>query len=286
MNEKMNKQFSAINTTRLDVKNLKPINDEVTVYQDKKKKGFLIEVTNQGLAFFYEYKFNKEIRTLSLGSYPSVSLSKALQKWEVASKKVLDGKDIWLYEDQSVVKNPASLQAADNSEELTRILNPTEIKKFWMGLDSINEISAITRLGLKLILLTGCSKDELFNATWDDINFEYRVWIATNSKKDERELDLSTLAIETFLEIQDFEHHTAYSNNKIKKAILTKHNKIINLSSSSLERATDEEGCKKLNLKPFKIKNIYETYENLLAKHGSAEAVGIFIQSLIKEKLS
>jgi integrase len=284
MNEKMNKQFSAINTTRLDVKNLKPINDEVTVYQDKKKKGFLIEVTNQGLAFFYEYKFNKEIRTLSLGSYPSVSLSKALQKWEVASKKVLDGKDIWLYEDQSVVKNPASLQAADNSEELTRILNPTEIKKFWMGLDSINEISAITRLGLKLILLTGCSKDELFNATWDDINFEYRVWIATNSKKDERELDLSTLAIETFLEIQDFEHHTAYSNNKIKKALMVSQNKVLNLSSKSLDRAIDEEGCKKLAIKEFNLEDLQASYRFLHKEHSDTEKVGNYISELVQLK--
>jgi len=282
----MNKQFSEINTTRLDVKNLKPINDEVTVYQDKKKKGFLIEVSNQGLAFFYEYKFNKKIRTVSLGSYPSVPLSKALQKWEVASKKVLDGKDIWLYEDQSVVKNPASLQPANTSEELTRILDQIEIRKFWMGLDSINEISAITRLGLKLILLTGCSKDELFNATWDDINFEYRVWIATNSNKDERELDLSTLAIETFLEIQDFEHHTAYSNNKIKKALMVSQNKILNLSSKSLDRAIDEEGCKKLTIKEFNLEDLQASYRFLHKEHGDSEKVGNYISELVQLKKS
>jgi len=135
-----------------------------------------------------------------------------------------------------------------------------------------------------LILLTGCSKDELFNATWDDINFEYRVWIATNSKKDERELDLSTLAIETFLEIQDFEHHTAYSNNKIKKALMVSQNKVLNLSSKSLDRAIDEEGCKKLAIKEFNLKDLQASYRFLHKEHRDTEKVGNYISELVQLK--
>ena len=278
----MIENLSEINTTRLDIEKLKPVNDERTIYYDKKKKGFLIESTKEGLVFFYEYKFNKKVRSVLLGKYPSLSLAKALKKWEVAFKKVSDGKDIWLYEQESSNKK---IILEDNliSKE-PRVLKNEEIIKFWKGLDSINEISAITRLGLKILLLTGCSKDELFNASWDDINFDYREWIVYDIKKSQREINLSTLAIETFLEIQDFEHHTAYSNNKIKQALVDSQNKILNLSKKSLDRAIDEEGCKKLGINNFTLLDLQSTFNLQFKECGDVEKIGELITNLINPK--
>jgi len=275
----MNEQLSEINTTRLDIEKLKPVNDERTTYYDKKKKGFLIEATNEGLVFFYEYKFNKKVRSVLLGKYPSLSLAKALEKWEVAFKKVSDGKDIWLYEQESSNKKIVLEDSLISKDP--RVLKNEEIIKFWKGLDSINEISAITRLGLKILLLTGCSKDELFNASWDDINFDYREWIVYDIKKSQREINLSTLAIETFLEIQDFEHHTAYSNNKIKQALVDSQNKILNLSKKSLDRAIDEEGCKKLGINNFTLLDLQSTFNLQFKECGDVEKVGELITNLI-----
>jgi len=275
----MNEQLSEINTTRLDIEKLKPVNDERTTYYDKKKKGFLIEATNEGLVFFYEYKFNKKVRSVLLGKYPSLSLAKALEKWEVAFKKVSDGKDIWLYEQESSNKKIVLEDSLISKDP--RVLKNEEIIKFWKGLDSINEISAITRLGLKILLLTGCSKDELFNASWDDINFDYREWIVYDIKKSQREINLSTLAIETFLEIQDFEHHTAYSNNKIKQALVDSQNKILNLSKKSLDRAIDKEGCKKLGINNFTLLDLQSTFNLQFKECGDVEKVGELITNLI-----
>ena len=277
----MNKQITKINTTGLDLETLKPIS-EPKRYHDKKKKGFYIEAIGAELSFIYEYKFGKKPRAVLLGNYPSISLAKALERWEVAFKKVTDGKDIWLYEKESVASNSRATLPNSIPNKKIRILEENEIVRFWHRLDSINEISAITRLGLKLLLITGCSKDELFNATWKDINLEYGVWVAFDSAGDEREIQLSNLAVETFIEIQDFEHHTAYSNNKIKQALIDSQNKVINLSKKSLDRAIDNEGYKKLGIDEFTLTDLQLTFKFLLDKHGSIEKIGTLITELLK----
>ncbi len=87
------------------LKNLEVLDNGVTVYSDPSRKGFLVEISSQGkIIFSYEYKFNKKIRQIFLGTHPSVSLDKARSKWLESSKKVLDGKDIWLYENVEVLE--------------------------------------------------------------------------------------------------------------------------------------------------------------------------------------
>jgi len=239
------------------LKNLEVLDNDVTVYSDPSRKGFLVEINTQGkIIFSYEYKFNKNIRQIFLGTHPSVSLEKARSKWLESSKKVLDGKDIWLYDNVETLEEDGLKEAV----AVSRILSKNEILLFWKRIDTINRLSAITKLSLKLILLTGIKKEELLLATWDDINIEKRSW-NLHSKE---EIALNSLSVELLLEIQDFEHHTAYSNSALKKAIIASNNKVINLSPGTLDRALDERGCERLGINPFTPNDLAETHKELI----------------------
>jgi integrase len=265
------------------LKNLEVLDNDATVYSDPSRKGFLVEINSQGrIIFSYEYKFNKNIRQIPLGTHPSVSLEKARSKWLESSKKVLDGKDIWLYDNVETLEENKSKEA----EEVTRILSESEILLFWKKIDSINRLSAITKLALKLILLTGIKKEDLLLATWDDINIEKRSW-NLHSKE---EITLNSLSVELLLEIQDFEHHTAYSNSALKKAIIASNNKVINLSPGTLDRALDERGCERLGINLFTPNNLAETHKKLIEENeklistfgeDNKEYISEYIKSLI-----
>ena len=239
------------------LKNLEVLDNDVTVYSDPSRKGFLVEINPHGkIIFSYEYKFNKNIRQIFLGTHPSVSLDKARSKWLESSKKVLDGKDIWLYDNVETLEEDGLKEAV----AVSRILSKNEILLFWKRIDTINRLSAITKLALKLILLTGIKKEELLLATWDDINIEKRSW-NLHSKE---EITLNSLSVELLLEIQDFEHHTAYSNSALKKAIIASNNKVINLSPGTLDRALDERGCERLGINLFTPNDLAETHKKLI----------------------
>lgn len=265
------------------LKNLEVLDNDATVYSDPSRKGFLVEINSQGrIIFSYEYKFNKNIRQIPLGTHPSVSLEKARSKWLESSKKVLDGKDIWLYDNVETLEENKPKEA----EEVTRILSESEILLFWKKIDSINRLSAITKLALKLILLTGIKKEDLLLATWDDINIKKRSW-ALHSKK---EIFLNSLSVELLLEIQDFEHHTAYSNTALKQAIIASNNKVINLSPGTLDRALNDKGCQRLGIDPFTPNDLAETHttlieenEKMIATFGEdkKEYIAEYIKSLV-----
>ena len=262
------------------LKNLEVLDNDATVYSDPSRKGFLVEINSQGrIIFSYEYKFNKNIRQIPLGTHPSVSLEKARSKWLESSKKVLDGKDIWLYDNVEALEE-------NKPEEVTRILSESEILLFWKKIDSINRLSAITKLALKLILLTGIKKEDLLLAKWDDINIKKRSW-ALHSKK---EIFLNSLSVELLLEIQDFEHHTAYSNTALKQAIIASNNKVINLSPGTLDRALNDKGCQRLGINPFTPNDLAETHttlieenEKMIATFGEdkKEYIAEYIKSLV-----
>ena len=265
------------------LKNLEVLDNDATVYSDPSRKGFLVEINSQGrIIFSYEYKFNKNIRQIPLGTHPSVSLEKARSKWLESSKKVLDGKDIWLYDNVETLEE----NKPKDLEEVTRILSESEILLFWKKIDSINRLSAITKLALKLILLTGIKKEDLLVATWDDINIKKRSW-DLHSKK---EIFLNSLSVELLLEIQDFEHHTAYSNTALKQAIIASNNKVINLSPRTLDRALNDKGCQRLGIDPFTPNDLAETHttlieenEKMIATFGedNKEYISEYIKSLI-----
>ena len=265
------------------LKNLEVLDNDATVYSDPSRKGFLVEINSQGrIIFSYEYKFNKNIRQIPLGTHPSVSLEKARSKWLESSKKVLDGKDIWLYDNVEALEE----NKPKDAEEVTRILSGSEILLFWKKIDSINRLSAITKLALKLILLTGIKKEDLLLATWDDINIKKRSW-NLDSKK---EIFLNSLSVELLLEIQDFEHHTAYSNTALKQAIIASNNKVINLSPGTLDRALNDKGCQRLGIDPFTPNDLAETHKKLIEENkklistfgeDNKEYIAEYIKSLI-----
>jgi integrase len=239
------------------LKNLEVLDNDVTVYSDPSRKGFLVEINSQGkIIFSYEYKINKNIRQIFLGTHPSVTLEKARSKWLESSKKVLDGKDIWLYDNVEELEKDKLKETA----EVARILSEKEIRLFWKRIDTINRLSAITKLALKLILLTGIKKEDLLLATWDDVNIKKRSWNLHSNE----EIFLNSLSVELLLEIQDFEHHTAYSNTALKKAIIASNNKVINLSPGTLDRALDDKGCKRLGINPFTPNDLAETHKKLI----------------------
>ena len=265
------------------LKNLEVLDNDATVYSDPSRKGFLVEINSQRrIIFSYEYKFNKNIRQIPLGTHPSVSLEKARSKWLESSKKVLDGKDIWLYDNVETLEE----NKPKDLEEVTRILSESEILLFWKKIDSINRLSAITKLALKLILLTGIKKEDLLVATWDDINIKKRSW-DLHSKK---EIFLNSLSVELLLEIQDFEHHTAYSNTALKQAIIASNNKVINLSPRTLDRALNDKGCQRLGIDPFTPNDLAETHKRLIEENekmiatfgeDNKEYISEYIKSLI-----
>ena len=265
------------------LKNLEVLDNNATVYSDPSRKGFLVEINSQGrIIFSYEYKFNKKIRQIPLGTHPSVSLEKARNKWLESSKKVLDGKDIWLYDKVEALEE----KKPQDAEGLTRILSESEILLFWKKIDSINRLSAITKLALKLILLTGIKKEDLLLATWDDINIKKRSW-DLDSKE---EIFLNSLSVELLLEIQDFEHHTAYSNTALKQAIIASNNKVINLSPGTLDRALNDKGCQRLGIDPFTPNDLAETHKKLIEENekiistlgeDNKEYIAEYIKSLI-----
>ena len=271
------------NITDSSLKNLEVLDNEETVYSDPSRKGFLIEISPEGKkTFSYEYKISKNQRKIFLGTHPTVSLEKARSKWLESSKKVLDGKDVWLY------NNPEALEIDVSKEEKTtsRILSDKEIFLFWKKIDSINQLSAITKLALKLILLTGIKKEDLLLASWDDININKRSWLL-NSKE---EVFLNSLSVEMLLEVQDFEHHTAYSNTALKQAIIDSNNKVINLSPNTLDRALDDRGCERLGINAFLPNDLAETHKHLIEvnkeKDAMTEGDSEFISEYIKNLIS
>jgi integrase len=211
-----------------------------------------------------------------------VSLEKARSKWLESSKKVLDGKDIWLYNNVEALEDDISKE----DKTVSRVLSEKEILLFWKRIDSINQLSAITKLALKLILLTGIQKEDLLLATWDDININKRSWLL-NSKE---EVFLNSLSVEMLLEVQDFEHHTAYSNTALKQAIIDSNNKVINLSPNTLDRALSDKGCERLGINPFLPNDLAETHKQLVKNNkredlpldeGGGEFIAEYIKSLV-----
>ena len=271
------------NITDTSLKNLEVLDNDETVYSDPSRKGFLIEINSEGRkTFSYEYKINKNQRKVFLGTHPTVSLEKARSKWLESSKKVLDGKDIWLYNNVEALEDDISKE----DKTVSRVLSEKEILLFWKRIDSINQLSAITKLALKLILLTGIQKEDLLLATWDDININKRSWLL-NSKE---EVFLNSLSVEMLLEVQDFEHHTAYSNTALKQAIIDSNNKVINLSPNTLDRALSDKGCERLGINPFLPNDLAETHKQLVKNNkredlpldeGGGEFIAEYIKSLV-----
>lgn len=77
--------------TDITVKGTKPRNK---IYRLADGKGLYLEVTPQGSKLWrYRYRFNAKQKTLAIGAYPDISLSKARRKHQMARDLLLDGID-------------------------------------------------------------------------------------------------------------------------------------------------------------------------------------------------
>jgi len=76
------------------------------------------------------------------------------------------------------VENPADAvgpASIATFEVRDRVLSPSEIRIAFRLIERVATLPTI-RLGLRLILLTMVRKSELQDATWDEVNFENRLW--------------------------------------------------------------------------------------------------------------
>ena len=159
----------------------------------------------------------------------------------------------------------------------TRVLDDEEIIKFWHGLNSINQMSKFTKLGLKLLLLTGVRKNELLTAEWKDVDLENRTWnIKAENAKSGRDwrVALSSLAIELFDEAKDHAHHTAYLNKAVEREAHGNPEKVFNLGRNTLDQAVYRGGYTKLKIDKFVPHDLRRTHRTLLARMGVSYHAG------------
>ena len=95
-----------------------------------------------------------------------------------------------------------------------RVLSSTEIAAFWHGLEKASMLP-LTRLALKLMLVTAQRRDEVAHIRWLDINLEERLWtLPRELTKSDRahEVPLPVLAIEILDSIPKFESDYVFAS--------------------------------------------------------------------------
>jgi integrase len=105
-----------------------------------------------------------------------------------------------------------ALQRPGGIEEARdRKLNEDEIRALWKKLADA-DMSATTKIAIRLLLVTAQRRGELANARWSDINFEDHIWTipadhAKNGK--EHTVPLSAMAVEL---LKDLQTRTSFSD--------------------------------------------------------------------------
>jgi integrase len=86
-----------------------------------------------------------------------------------------------------------------------RVLSATEINTFWDGLEKASMIP-LTRLALKLMLVTAQRRDEVVSAAWSEFNLSEGVWeipAARSKNKNAHRVPLSPLACDLLNHVQE-----------------------------------------------------------------------------------
>jgi len=101
-----------------------------------------------------------------------------------------------------------------------RVLSDTEIKALWNALDTENQaidLYVVTKLALKMILLTGQRPGEVVNMRWKDLDLKARIWNnkATKTRKDDDDeepvrVPLTRLALEVIRNARAYSGRSAY----------------------------------------------------------------------------
>ncbi|GHA19603.1 tyrosine-type recombinase/integrase [Oceanisphaera arctica] len=121
----------------------------------------------------------------------------------------------WAIERGQKVENPA-LQVRPNSiakfEPRDRTLTPEEIGLMYHYLERVGT-TPITRIAVKLLLLTMVRKSELTKATWDEVNFSEAVWTIPKERMKRRNphvVFLSQQVMEFFIALKTFAGSSNY----------------------------------------------------------------------------
>jgi integrase len=86
-----------------------------------------------------------------------------------------------------------------------RVLSSTEIATFWHGLEK-SSMLPLTRLALKLMLVTAQRRDEVVSAAWSEFNLSEGVWeipAARSKNKNAHRVPLSPLACDLLGQVQE-----------------------------------------------------------------------------------
>ena len=97
-----------------------------------------------------------------------------------------------------------AIKAPSKENRRDRVLSEDEIRAFWHGLDNAKMLE-ISKLALKLQLVTGQRKGEIINAEWRDFDFQNGWWTISASKAKNNNLHrvpLSQLALEILEEVK------------------------------------------------------------------------------------
>ena len=138
-------------------------------------------------------------------------------------------------------------------------------------------MSKFTKLGLKLLLLTGVRKNELLTAEWENVDLANRTWnIKAENAKSGRDwrVALSSMAVELFDEAKDHAHHTAYLNKAVEKEAHGNPEKVFNLGRNTLDQAIYRGGYTKLKIDKFVPHDLRRTHRTLLARMGVSYHAG------------
>jgi len=134
------------------------------------------------------------VSSKGMARMPNVIFTLLSQIWRFAEVKGYLGKNP--YQPFNSMNRPIKKE-----NKGSRVLDDAEIKIFWNGMDGMNQMDPLTRLGLKLLLVTAVRKNELLTAEWKDIDLNTGCWTipAEHAKSGvEWNVALSPLAVELF----------------------------------------------------------------------------------------
>jgi len=92
-----------------------------------------------------------------------------------------------------VTKNPCiGIKKFKEDNQTQRFLNEAEIGRLFQALDA--DYNKVATNALKLLLLTGCRREEVLQAKWEDISLETGTWFLPNGKTGSRYVQVNGAA--------------------------------------------------------------------------------------------
>ncbi|MGH8226980.1 MAG: tyrosine-type recombinase/integrase [Steroidobacteraceae bacterium] len=198
-----------------------------------------------------------------------------------------------------------------------RVLTADEIRTFWTKLDTA-EMAELTRLALKLLLVTGQRRGELTFAKWSHLDLNQKLWTipvsllkSAHSRRDAPQphlVPLSPLAIDVLKELQALTGESeyvlpAYASKKAKKSYTervlsravrqnAKHFDIPHFTPHDLRRTAasfmTKLGIPRLHVEKVlnhstgEIAEVYDRHDYLPEKRAALERWGEHLQALIE----